>query len=76
MIREERYIVFKIKDLANCLSSDERHQLDAIRQRINDYRIHNGKQVLECAVVESDWPEFEPTWKMVSERVDMEIENE
>lgn len=72
MKREERYLVFKIKDAANCLSASEKQQLDVIHQKLNDYRIQNGKPVLKCAVVESDWPEFEPTWQAVSERVDLE----
>ncbi|WP_427501672.1 hypothetical protein ACQE3E_23640 (plasmid) [Methylomonas sp. MED-D] len=72
MTREERYIVFKILDLATCLSIAEIQQLDAIRRKVNDYRVANGKAILECAVVESNWPEFEPTWQRVSERVDAE----
>lgn len=73
MKREERYIVLKLNDLASCLSADEKQQLDAIRKKVSEHRLLNGKRILECAVVESDWPEFERTWKMISDRVDMEL---
>lgn len=70
MMREERYIVLKIHDITECLSFEEKQQLDGIQRKLNEYRLLNGKQSLQCAVVESDWPEFEPTWQAISDRVD------
>jgi hypothetical protein len=64
--REERYIVFKISDLGNSLKGDE------IRRLAREYTEHRrslGKEPLECIVVESDWPEYEPTWKAIEARV-------
>lgn len=64
--REERYIVFKVSDLGNSLKGDE------IRQLAKEYaeqRRLKGKPPLECVVVESDWPEYEPTWRAIEERV-------
>jgi hypothetical protein len=37
-------------------------KLDAIRKA-------KGKQPLECMVVEADWPEYEPTYKAIEERM-------
>ncbi len=64
--REERYIVFKISDLGNSLKGDE------IRRLAREYAEHRQrlrKKPLECVVVESDWPEYEPTWKAIEARV-------
>ena len=64
--REERYIVFKLADLGTSFKGDE------IRQLAREYveqRRRNGKPPLECVVVESDWPEYEPTWKAIEARM-------
>lgn len=64
--REDRYIVFKLSDLGNSLKGDE------IRRLAREYaeqRSLKGKPPLECIVVESDWPEYEPTWKAIEARV-------
>ena len=64
--REERYIVFKLSDLGNSLKGDE------IRKLAREYAEHRkqlGKKPLDCVVVESDWPEYEPTWKAIEARV-------
>ena len=64
--REERYIVFKISDLGNSLKGDE------IRRLAREYAEHRQrlrKKPLECVVVESDWPEYEPTWQAIEARV-------
>ena len=65
-VREERYIVFKVSDLGNSLKGDE------IRKLAREYaeqRSLKGKKPLECVVVESDWPEYEPTWKAIEARM-------
>ena len=64
--REERYIVFKVADLGNSLKGDEIRQL--AREYAEQRRL-KGKSPLECVVVESDWPEYEPTWKAIETRV-------
>lgn len=64
--REERYIVFKLSDLGNSRKGDE------IRKLAREYAEHRkqlGKKPLVCVVVESDWPEYEPTWKAIEARV-------
>ena len=64
--REDHYIVFKLSDLGNSLKGDE------IRRLAKEYaeqRSLKGKPPLECVVVESDWPEYEPTWEAIEARV-------
>jgi len=64
--REERYIVFKLSDLGNSLKGDEIRRL--AREYAEQRRLR-GKPPLECVVVESDWPEYEPTWRAIEARV-------
>lgn len=65
--RENRYLVFKWKDLAN-LPND-------IQNKVYDYLYIIdtlvNKQLPERAyvVVEEDWPEYEKVWKMIEDRV-------
>ncbi|AEJ12998.1 MULTISPECIES: hypothetical protein [Pseudomonas] len=56
--REERYIVFKVKDLSE-------HKLGWVRDviRLNDI------PTVDAVVVEADWPEYEPTWAAIERRV-------
>ncbi|WP_177408565.1 MULTISPECIES: hypothetical protein [unclassified Pseudomonas] len=56
--REERYIVFKVKDLSE-------HKLGWVRDviRLNDI------PTVDAVVVEADWPEYEPTWTAIERRV-------
>lgn len=56
--REERYIVFKVKDLSE-------HKLGWVRDVI---RLNNIPTV-DAVVVESSWPEYEPTWTAIERRV-------
>lgn len=55
--REERYIVIKRK-----------HLNPEMEAHLTTYK---GLLVptVECVVVESDWPEYEPVWKMIEEGV-------
>lgn len=56
--REERYIVFKVKDLSQ-------HKLGWVRDVIR----LNGIPTVDAVVVEADWPEYEPTWAAIERRV-------
>ena len=69
MERENRYIVIKRKELHNALMRDERKELERLCEKIMDYRARLGKPPLICAVVESDWPEYEPTWNAIENRM-------
>lgn len=67
--REERYVVFKIKDAEKALTPEERENLFILWSKIVEWRMDAGKGHLECVVVEADWPEYEPTWAAIEKRV-------
>ena len=64
--REERYIVFKVSDLGNSLKGDEIRKL---AREYAEHRKRQSKKPLDCVVVESDWPEYEPTWNAIEMRM-------
>lgn len=70
MKREQRYLVLKIADIERELSPFQRGQLAEYAAVVEIGRASRGKPPLECVVVESDWPEYEPVWKMIADRVD------
>lgn len=67
--REQRYVVLKVKDVMQRLSEKDILTLARILDEIDAYRKSIGKKSLECVVIESDWPEYEPTWKAIEARV-------
>lgn len=73
--RQVRYTVIKWKDSLCALTKSERQQLNDLSLKVADYRDRTGKPPLICVVVESDWPEYEPTWKAIEERVEQENED-
>lgn len=58
MVLEERYIVIKLKNL-------HEEGEEYIR---NNY----GPCLVDCLVIESDWPEYRPALELLSKRVDNE----
>lgn len=73
--REVRYVVLKISDIDAALTPFEHLALAQIEASVANQRIKAGKQPFECVVVESDWPEYEPTWKAIEERMEQERED-
>ncbi len=67
--RELRYIVVKITDANKHLSEQERDTLERLAAKCGLGRIDSGKRNLECVVVESDWPEYGPTWAAIEARM-------
>lgn len=68
--REQRYLVMKSSDvIAACLTETELDQLQAICAKVDQYRKNAGKPDLESLVIEKDWPEYEPTWVAIEQRV-------
>ena len=67
--REERYMVFKVSDVAEHLTTIELIHLERLYEIQRVGRKEAGKKPLECVVVEQDWPEYEPTWKAIEARV-------
>jgi hypothetical protein len=69
-VRENRYAVLKWKDVAATLNPSEIDDLRHIMWKVNDHREARGKpRFISCVVVESDWPEFEPTWAAIEARM-------
>lgn len=71
MEREQRYIVLKLKDMEE--ASFPLGHIDAFNEicdAVNTTRIRRGAGLLECVVVEQDWPEYETVWRMIEARVD------
>ncbi|HFE31906.1 MAG TPA: hypothetical protein ENJ17_01195 [Gammaproteobacteria bacterium] len=68
-IREVRYFVLKYKDINKYLSKAEKEQLLSITNKISGGRLNDGRPMLDCVVVEQDWPEYEPTLVAIERRV-------
>jgi len=66
--REPRYLVMKLKDIHDSLTDVERDLLRSLQTKVTQHRNSLNKGALKCLVVESDWPEFEPTWKAIQYR--------
>ena len=73
--REVRYVVLKITDIQDALTPDEKSALIQIEETVERHREQRGKPPLVCAVVEADWPEYEPIWKAIEQRVLQEQED-
>jgi hypothetical protein len=70
MIREHRYVVFKLKDMLEAdLTLDEIRVFCSVMDKVNISRFNRKKPSLQCVVVEKDWPEYEVVWKMIEDRV-------
>lgn len=67
MKREQRYLVFKLSDVHK-LGVADWNELVNISAKIDVIRTDRGKQPIECVVVESHWPEYEPTWQALENR--------
>ena len=70
-VREKRYTVIKSTDIEAFLNPAERLALDSIMAKIEMARVLEGKAPLDAVVVESDWPEYEPTWKAIEARASL-----
>ncbi|EGQ9962423.1 hypothetical protein FWP57_13180 [Vibrio cholerae] len=63
--REDRYLVFKNKDIDLALTTDEKESLIFLANKVFLRRQEIGKAPLECVVVESDWPNYAEVWRSV-----------
>lgn len=61
--REDRYIVIKRSDLERLRGG----QTEGLRQQLS--KVYPLLPKRQCAVIESDWPEFEQVWRMIEARV-------
>ena len=67
--RGARYVVLKNADIMQCLTVNELIELRYIQARVGEHRAKLGKPRLDCVVVESDWPEYGPTWNAIEMRM-------
>ena len=67
--REERYLVFKLSDVEEHFTPSERQQLARLAEVQRVGRSESGKPLLECVVIEADWPEYEQTWNAIEVRM-------
>ena len=65
----DRYAVIKWSDAQKCLTPEELKQLVALGVKFQQYR-RDTQRRWECVVIEHDWPEYEPVWRMMEGRVD------
>lgn len=68
-VREERYIVFKLSDVERYLTYKDRADLATMKSEIDAGRDCANKPPFNGLIVESDWPEYEPTWRAIEARV-------
>lgn len=66
----DRYIVLKKSDALLALDEQDSNDLNRIMRKIARYREKRSAMPLECIVVEHDWPEYEPVWRAIEQRVD------
>lgn len=67
--REQRYFVVKVKDAKEYLDAHQLEKLAEIADTISEGREKDGIPAVECVVVESDWPEYESTWRAIEARI-------
>jgi hypothetical protein len=72
-LSEYRYVVIKVKDARAVLNEAEQRTLDRLADRVTAYRLGQGKGRLVCVVVESDWPEYEPTCRAIEKSISAHI---
>lgn len=71
---EPRYIVVKVRDLqeARALDSIDQNQVNvfnSIMDTVSRHRIMHGKRLLNCLVIEDDWPEYLQVYEALLTRV-------
>lgn len=72
MERQRRYTVLKNLDIEQYLNEEDLQTLCRIESQINFRRQQEDRGLLTAVVVESDWPEYEPTWQAIERRVEVE----
>ena len=69
MEREDRYLVFKRKDIEELFTEEAKAELRTLASAMYQARSIAGKSKLNCVIVEDDWPEYEEVWDMIEKRV-------
>lgn len=71
---KDGYVVLKKSDMLRSLGQKDYEDLERILFKINRRREAARKGVLDCLVIEKDWPEYEDTWKLIQDRVIQELQ--
>ena len=66
--REDRYIVIKRSDLER-ISAQHRFEFSKASRVVHERMFAAGAPARRFLVIESDWPEYEPTWAAIERRV-------
>lgn len=66
----DRYTIIKNSDALLALDEQDSNDLNRIMRKIARYREKRSAIPFECVVVEHDWPEYEPVWNAIEQRVD------
>lgn len=66
---ENRYLVIKQKDIESILSPSEKIRLACMADKINESRKSDGRDLLKCVVIESDWPEYQAARTVLLSRI-------
>lgn len=66
--REDRYNVIKSTDLDR-LPRAEKLGVNGFLRRIHESVLKQGSPARSFLVIESDWPEYEPAWRMIERRM-------
>lgn len=73
---EDRYLVLKLSDVREALDTKSKNILLGLTREVFYHRVLAGKEDLKAIVIEDDWPEYEPTKKLLLDRVRKEQSNE
>lgn len=68
-VRERRYLVVKLNDAKKHLTPHDFNALEFLVEKVDFARRSDAKEPMECVVVESDWPEYAPTWALIEKRM-------
>ena len=74
--REQRYLVIKYKDAIASLTVAERFQLAELVGKVTKHRLDTDRGLLDCVVVEADWPIYENTWVAIEQMAETEWSND
>ncbi len=65
----------KLKDLEAALTETENEILFKLASKVERMRMKQGRGMMKAVVIEHDWPEYDPTWQALEQRVDALEEN-
>lgn len=67
--REHRYVVFKVSDIKR-VPADKAKQIYSLAEWFDARRMEENRSPMTCLVIEHDWPEYEPAWAAIQQRME------